>query len=155
MKPLSKRFASLQAPFLIHFDVDVMNFVDFPIADVPLINAGLTFADTMASLRVFASSPHFAGLVITEINPDHMEEDGSTARTFRKAPRSSAVIDTIADIHLPQSPMASIKSCPRWVTALIALISSRSNSKSNTRALSARCSATPSRAPAITPATAG
>lgn len=77
-----KALASLQSPFLIHFDVDVINFVDFPIADVPLINAGLTFAETMESLHVFAASPHFAGLVITEINPDHMEEDGSTARTF-------------------------------------------------------------------------
>jgi len=69
-------------PFVIHFDVDVINFVDFPIADVPLFNKGLTFAETMESLAVFSASPLFAGLVITEINPDHMDEDGTNARTF-------------------------------------------------------------------------
>jgi arginase len=71
-----------QQPFIIHFDVDVIDFVDFPISDVPLFNAGLTFVEAMDSLAVFASSPQFAGLVITEINPDHMDEDGTGARTF-------------------------------------------------------------------------
>jgi arginase len=71
-----------QRPFLIHFDVDVINFVDFPIADVPLINQGLTFVEAMDSLTVLAASPQFAGLVITEINPDHMDEDGASTRTF-------------------------------------------------------------------------
>jgi arginase len=67
---------TLQHPFLIHFDVDVIDFVDFPIADVPLFNRGLTFAEAMESLAVFAASPLFAGLVITEINPDHTDNRG-------------------------------------------------------------------------------
>jgi arginase len=71
-----------QRPFVIHFDVDVIDFVDFPIADVPLINQGLTLAEAFNSLAVFAASPRFAGLVITEINPDHMDEHGDGARTF-------------------------------------------------------------------------
>ena len=69
-----------QQPFLIHFDVDVIDFVDFPIADVPLFNKGLTFGEAMESLDVFVRSPQFAGLVITEINPDHMDEDRAGAR---------------------------------------------------------------------------
>jgi arginase len=40
--------------FVVHFDVDVIDFVDFPAADVPQHNAGLTFRDTMACLSVFA-----------------------------------------------------------------------------------------------------
>jgi hypothetical protein len=36
----------------------------------------------MESLLVFAASPYFAGIVITEINPDHMDEEGEYARTF-------------------------------------------------------------------------
>jgi arginase len=40
--------------FVVHFDVDVIDFVDFPVADVPQHNAGLTFRDTMACLSVFA-----------------------------------------------------------------------------------------------------
>jgi arginase len=68
--------------FVVHFDVDVIDFVDFPIADVPQHNAGLTFKEAIACLEVFASSPHFAGLTITEFNPDHADEEGVLAATF-------------------------------------------------------------------------
>jgi arginase len=68
--------------FVVHFDVDVIDFVDFPIADVPQFNSGLTFAEAMECLRVFGASPRFGGLVITEFNPDHADEDGSLAATF-------------------------------------------------------------------------
>ena len=68
--------------FLVHFDVDVIDFVDFPIADVPQHNAGLTFREAIACLEVFASSPYFAGLTITEFNPDHADEEGALAAVF-------------------------------------------------------------------------
>jgi arginase len=67
--------------FLIHFDVDAIDFVDFPVADVPNINAGLSYAEAMASLRKFTASPNFAGLVVTEFNPDH-DPDTSWAARF-------------------------------------------------------------------------
>jgi arginase len=63
---------------LVHFDVDVMDHRDFPAADV-LHEHGLSFDDAMAVLRIFTSSPKFAGLVITEFNSDR-DEDGSLAR---------------------------------------------------------------------------
>ena len=66
----------------MHFDVDVIDFVDFPIADVPQHNAGLTFREAITCLEVFASSPHFAGLTITEFNPDHADEEGELAAAF-------------------------------------------------------------------------
>jgi arginase len=65
-------------PYFIHFDVDVIDFVDFPIADVPAINQGLTFAQTMESLSLFSKSTRFGGIAITEINPDHMADGGMT-----------------------------------------------------------------------------
>jgi arginase len=71
--------------FVVHFDVDVIDFVDFPVADVPQINSGLTFRDTMACLSVFAASPGFGGLVVTEFNPDHADEEGELAATFVEA----------------------------------------------------------------------
>jgi arginase len=43
--------------FVVHFDVDVIDFVDFPIADVPQINVGLTFEEAMACLTALAASP--------------------------------------------------------------------------------------------------
>lgn len=52
---------------LVHFDVDVIDFRDFPAADVPH-EYGLSFGEAMDILRVFVSSRKFAGLVITEFN---------------------------------------------------------------------------------------
>ncbi len=70
--------------FVVHFDVDVIDFVDFPVADVPQHNAGLKFDEAITSLGVFAASPAFGGLVITEFNPDHADENGElTARFVR------------------------------------------------------------------------
>jgi arginase len=68
--------------FLLHFDVDVIDFMDFPVADVPQFNQGLTFREALACLAVFAVSPAFGGLVITEFNPDHADEEGALAQTF-------------------------------------------------------------------------
>ena len=68
--------------FVVHFDVDVIDFVDFPVADVPQHNAGLRFDEAIACLEVFVSSPKFAGLTITEFNPDHADEAGDLAAAF-------------------------------------------------------------------------
>jgi arginase len=68
--------------FVVHFDVDVIDFLDFPVADVPQHNAGLRHEEAMACLAVFAASPAFAGLVVTEFNPDHADERGQLAATF-------------------------------------------------------------------------
>ena len=57
------------AHILVHFDVDVIDHADFPVADVPHPN-GLTFSQALEALRVFVSSPRFAGLVITEFNAE-------------------------------------------------------------------------------------
>jgi arginase len=65
--------------FLLHLDVDVIDFLDLPVADIPLHNAGLAFDEAMACLAVFARHEGLAGLTITEFNPDHGAEDGSTA----------------------------------------------------------------------------
>ena len=69
-------------PFLVHFDVDVLDFVDCPIADVPHFEHGLSLADAMSSLRVLVASPRFAGLVVTEINPDHADAEGVAIGRF-------------------------------------------------------------------------
>lgn len=57
--------------FLVHFDVDVIDFTDLPVANVAQFGPGLSFQDAMECLAVFASSPKFGGLTLTEFNPDH------------------------------------------------------------------------------------
>ena len=66
-------------PFLVHFDVDVLDFLDCPLADQPE-DRGLLVDEAIDCLRVFAGSPRFGGLVATEINPDHGDEDGAAVR---------------------------------------------------------------------------
>jgi arginase len=68
--------------FLLHVDVDVVDFIDLPIADVPVEGEGLAFDEAMACLAVFARHAGLAGLILTEFNPDHGTEDGSTADTL-------------------------------------------------------------------------
>jgi arginase len=64
----------------VHFDVDVMDSAEIPLADWPHYDA-LAFGDAMRCLRVFAGSPKLAALVVTEINPDH-DPEGLLVRQF-------------------------------------------------------------------------
>ncbi|GAA1860414.1 arginase family protein [Asanoa iriomotensis] len=69
--------------FVLHCDVDVLSFVDTPIADVPDSGGdpiGLTLDELATSLSVFTASPSFAGLVLTEINPDHAPDPSALTR---------------------------------------------------------------------------
>jgi len=61
--------------FLVHVDVDVLAFVGAPLADLPE-PFGLTLQELIVSLATFTAGTRFAGLVITEINPDHVPETG-------------------------------------------------------------------------------
>ncbi len=64
----------------VHFDVDVMDSAEIPLADWPHYDA-LSFGDAMRCLSVFVGSPRLAALVVTEINPDH-DPDGLLVRQF-------------------------------------------------------------------------
>jgi arginase len=75
----AEALASLQRhadPLLVHFDVDAIDSTDFPLANYPHFNVGQSFASAMTCLATFCSSPKLAGLVVTEVNPDH-DADGS------------------------------------------------------------------------------
>ena len=68
---------------LVHFDVDVIDFADFPAADVPH-SKGLSFDEAISALAVFMGSRKFAGLVITEFNVQR-DPGGSLARRLVEA----------------------------------------------------------------------
>ncbi|HEY7430122.1 MAG TPA: arginase family protein [Streptosporangiaceae bacterium] len=67
--------AGRASPILLHFDVDVIDSTDFPLADFPHFNEGLPYDDAMRCLNTFCAAPLFAGLVVTEINP-HRDPGG-------------------------------------------------------------------------------
>jgi arginase len=63
-----------QRPFLLHFDVDVLDESEFPVADV-LHSYGLSLVEAQAALRVFLQSPACAGFVMTEFNAERDPEE--------------------------------------------------------------------------------
>jgi arginase len=67
---------------LIHLDVDVLDYLDMPLAENCRRNVGLKFNELMASLRVFLSAPNWSALTICELNPDHGQSNGATLRAF-------------------------------------------------------------------------
>lgn len=67
---------------LVHFDVDVIDFTDQPLSENTGRNQGLPFAHAMRALRVLLGSRYMSALTITELNPDHGAEDGSTVAIF-------------------------------------------------------------------------
>jgi len=76
-----QRFSHL----LIHLDVDVIDFENFPIAENTRRKMGLTFEQVMTVLEALLEAPNWTALTITEVNPDHGLADGSTIRDFASA----------------------------------------------------------------------
>jgi arginase len=69
---------------LVHFDVDVIDFTDTPLSENPGRNEGITYEQAMTAFGVLAASPDLAGLTVTELNPNHVEEGaGSIERLAR------------------------------------------------------------------------
>jgi arginase len=54
----------------VHFDVDVIDSGEFPLANYPHY-AGLMFDEAMAALKVFLASDRVKGLTVTEVNPNN------------------------------------------------------------------------------------
>ena len=75
----AKRFGRL----LVHVDVDVLDYLDLPLAEeTTRRNTGLRFTQLVAALRELVAAPNWVALTICEVNPDHGEPDGATLRTF-------------------------------------------------------------------------
>jgi arginase len=68
----------------VHFDVDVVDFLDFPAADFATINAGLTLEQASTFLHEVVRHPGFATLTVCEVNPDHLDEQGEQLRMFAR-----------------------------------------------------------------------
>jgi arginase len=58
-------------PVLVHFDVDVIDSGDLPLANFPHYNSGVSAEQAFACLRELCAHPSLAGLVLTEVNPTH------------------------------------------------------------------------------------
>jgi arginase len=77
----ARRFERL----LVHLDVDVVDYVDMPLAENYRRNRGLRFEQLKSALNPLLHAPNWVALTVTELNPDHGASDGSTLRTFVEA----------------------------------------------------------------------
>lgn len=68
--------------YVVHFDVDVIDFTDAPLSENTGRNKGLSFAAAMTALRVLLSSDRVVALTVTELNPLHASADEGLLERF-------------------------------------------------------------------------
>jgi arginase len=66
----------------VHFDVDCIDFTDAPLSENTGRNIGLSQDAAFAALSAVLLDSRVSALTITELNPDHGSEDGSTLTEF-------------------------------------------------------------------------
>ena len=64
-------------PFLVHFDVDVIDFSDVPLSENTGRGIGVPFATALAALEALAADDAPLAITVTELNPHHGAPDGS------------------------------------------------------------------------------
>ncbi len=68
--------------FVVHFDVDVIDFADCPLGENYRHGEGCSFDQAMAVIGCLAAQDTFAGISIAELNPDHGEAELATLKHF-------------------------------------------------------------------------
>ncbi len=76
--------------FLVHLDVDSIDFADLPLAENTDRNVGLSFDAVAQALDLLLADDRLGCLTITELNPHHGEPDGATLRPFVDRARERA-----------------------------------------------------------------
>jgi arginase len=74
------RWASRFDRLLIHVDLDVLSYVDFPVAENVRRCPGLKLGELEQILNVLVSADNWSALTIAEANPDHAPDEESTFR---------------------------------------------------------------------------
>ncbi len=62
---------------LVHFDADVLSFIDFPIAENVRRCDGLKLEQAAFVLKQLTALPQWRGLTITEVNPAHAPDESA------------------------------------------------------------------------------
>jgi arginase len=62
----------------VHVDIDVLSWVDFPIAENSRRRDGLTLDELTLVLRELVAAPRWRGLTVCEVNPDHAPDESAS-----------------------------------------------------------------------------
>jgi arginase len=68
--------------YVIHLDVDVVDFTDAPLSEHPSRNTGLKLNEMLGALRVLASDPGLVAITLTELNPHNAAADDGLLEGF-------------------------------------------------------------------------
>jgi arginase len=71
--------------FVVHLDVDVVDFTDAPLSEHPSRNAGLKLDPMLRALEVLASDPGLVAITLTELTPHNAESDDGLLERFAAA----------------------------------------------------------------------
>jgi arginase len=74
--------ASRYDRYLIHLDVDVVDFTDAPLSEHPSRNTGLTLDEMLSALRILATDPGLVAITLTELNPHNAAADEGLLERF-------------------------------------------------------------------------
>jgi arginase len=68
--------------YIVHLDVDVVDFTDAPLSEHPSRNAGLTLDLMLRALKVLASGPGLVAITLAELNPHNAAADDGLLERF-------------------------------------------------------------------------
>jgi arginase len=68
--------------YLVHLDVDVIDFTDAPLSENTGRGIGLPFETALAALDALVASDRLAALTVTELNPQHAAADDGLLERF-------------------------------------------------------------------------
>jgi len=88
-RAIGAALAARAGTIIVQLDVDAIEAVDFPGANVPQFNTGLTFAEACQALDAFVDDPKLGAIVITEFNPDRDRAGEHAGRLVR------AIVDSL------------------------------------------------------------
>jgi arginase len=74
--------ASRSERYVIHLDVDVVDFTDAPLSEHPSRNVGLKLDEMLRSLKVIAAGSGLAAITLTELNPHNATADAGLLERF-------------------------------------------------------------------------
>ncbi len=78
--PRAATWSTRYTRLLVHLDVDVPAFTDFPIAENVRRRDGLSFEQLSAALAPLLAAPNWRALTLAEVNPDHAPDEIETFR---------------------------------------------------------------------------
>jgi arginase len=68
--------------YVIHLDVDVVDFTDAPLSEHPSRNTGLTLGEMLSALKILASAPGLVAITLAELNPHNAAADDGLLERF-------------------------------------------------------------------------